>query len=331
MSVIRSTIFLTGANGGLGRALIDRISTSPDSVHYHCIFTVRNGTTATALDEALRGISAEIRPSYEVLKIDLSDLTSVREVAAALGQTWTDSGLDTSFASNYLGQWLLTLLLLQSINRELGRVVVVGGWLHDPLDPANKLNRAFAEAQWHQIITGNITESVEAIVKGKWSASPTGSDPPDPNGFAGIRRYGAAKLCSVMMIIELQRRLDQDPKLNNISLLGVDPGIMPTSIATTGQSWVVKPVFSLIVRIVAWFSPNGALRSPYKSADDVFAAALQREPPIGDKPKGLYLNGVVPKSMSAEAHDEAKRAAVWKASVKYAHLTQSETELLHWE
>ncbi|KAI1262298.1 putative short-chain dehydrogenase [Xylariaceae sp. FL1019] len=355
MSVVKSTIFLTGANGGLARAVIGRISVSPRLAQSHCIYAVRNDAAATALDETLRGMS-EILPSYEVLKIDLSDVASVREGAAAtnakilsgeippikalilcaghreaLGQTWTSSGLDASFASNYLGQWLLTMLLLRGIDREQGRVVVVGGWVHDPLDPRNRLNRAYTDDQWHQIITGDVTESVEAIAKGTWSASPTGSEPPDPRGLAGIRRYGAAKLCSVMMIIELQRRLDQDPKLSNISLLGVDPGIMPTSIATNGQSWVVKPVFSLVLRIVAWFSPNGALRSPYKSASDVLAAALQREPPIGDRPKALYLDGAVPKAMGVEAHDKVKRAAVWEASVKYAHLTRGETELADWE
>jgi NAD(P)-dependent dehydrogenase (short-subunit alcohol dehydrogenase family) len=88
--------------------------------------------------------------------MDLSNLSSVRDTAAAINrrvsageipriealvlnagyretgqQTWTDDGFDTAFASNYLGHWLLTLLLLQSMNFDAGRIVIVGGMVHE--------------------------------------------------------------------------------------------------------------------------------------------------------------------------------------------------------
>ncbi len=43
----------------------------------------------------------------------------------------TDDGLDTTFVANYLGHWLLTLLLLQSIDKESGRIVVIGSFAHE--------------------------------------------------------------------------------------------------------------------------------------------------------------------------------------------------------
>jgi NAD(P)-dependent dehydrogenase (short-subunit alcohol dehydrogenase family) len=46
-------------------------------------------------------------------------------------ENFTDDGFDMSFASNYLGHWLLTLLLLQSIDRECGRIVVLGSITHE--------------------------------------------------------------------------------------------------------------------------------------------------------------------------------------------------------
>lgn len=46
-------------------------------------------------------------------------------------QTWTSDGLDTTFAANYLGHWLLTLLLLQSMDKEGGRIVVLGSQTHE--------------------------------------------------------------------------------------------------------------------------------------------------------------------------------------------------------
>ena len=46
-------------------------------------------------------------------------------------QSWTDDGLDTTFAANYLGHWLLTLLLLESLDKENGRIVVIGSQSHE--------------------------------------------------------------------------------------------------------------------------------------------------------------------------------------------------------
>ena len=46
-------------------------------------------------------------------------------------QSWTDNKLDTTFAANYLGHWLLTLLLLQSMDKEAGRIVLVGSQAHE--------------------------------------------------------------------------------------------------------------------------------------------------------------------------------------------------------
>lgn len=46
-------------------------------------------------------------------------------------RTRTEKGLDIAFASNYLGHWLSVLLLLQSMDQESGRIVVVGSWVHE--------------------------------------------------------------------------------------------------------------------------------------------------------------------------------------------------------
>jgi NAD(P)-dependent dehydrogenase (short-subunit alcohol dehydrogenase family) len=43
----------------------------------------------------------------------------------------TSPAFDTAFASNYLDHWLFTLLLLQSMDRETGRVIIVGGMVHE--------------------------------------------------------------------------------------------------------------------------------------------------------------------------------------------------------
>lgn len=130
---------------------------------------------------------------------------------------------------------------------------------------------------------------------------------------------------------ELQRRFDLDPKLNKISILGVDPGMMPTAITVGNLNWLVRFIFFVVVRVASVISPNGLLRLPHKSAGDVLAAAFETASTIYEHPKSLYLNGNVPKEMSDEAKDMKKRASVWKASLQYTKLRGEETCLADWQ
>ncbi|TVY48341.1 Protochlorophyllide reductase C-like protein [Lachnellula occidentalis] len=361
MTALKGTVLLTGANGGLGSAIVQSITTRPELATYHGVYAVRSLATATLLKSTLQASKSH---PHDILPLDLSELSSVRETAATInakvstgeiprisalilnagyrepqGQTWTESGLDIAFASNYLGQWLLALLLLQSMDWELGRVVIVGGWVHDPLDKANKASGAFEEDQWKEIFADASSETVESVAKGTWSTSH--EDPSkDPRGLSGVRRYGAAKLCIIMMIqeevfantgsVELQRRLNSDPKLSGISVLGVDPGMMPTKITTNTLNWLIRFLIFIVAQVSSWLSPNGMLRLPHKSAGDVLAAALDNGPLHGERPKGLYFNGSEPKEVSVEAKDARKRSIVWKASVEYAGLKEEETYLANW-
>lgn len=42
-----------------------------------------------------------------------------------------NKGIDVTFAANYLGHWLLVLLLLESMDKEHGRIVVIGSQSHE--------------------------------------------------------------------------------------------------------------------------------------------------------------------------------------------------------
>jgi NAD(P)-dependent dehydrogenase (short-subunit alcohol dehydrogenase family) len=153
MTALSGTILLTGANGGLGTAIVDAIVSRPELSGCHGLYAVRDADNATALQCALQ--AGQSHP-HDMLSLDLSDLESVRQFAEAVnaqviagkipriralilnaayrerqGQTRTESGLDIAFATNYLGHWLLVLLLLQSMDHERGRIVVVGSWVHE--------------------------------------------------------------------------------------------------------------------------------------------------------------------------------------------------------
>lgn len=188
---IKGTILVTGANGSLGSALVSRIVSQADLAAYRGVYTVRNAGAAPNLKSALQKGKFIDFHSYDILSLELTNLANVRAVAAAINdrvasgqippiqalvlnagylefstQTWTDDGFDSTFASNYLGHWLLTLLLLQSMDRETGRIVVIGSESHDPHNSKNK--SSFNNEKWMTFIRD---EGCDAIAEGTWSST----------------------------------------------------------------------------------------------------------------------------------------------------------------
>jgi len=233
MSTQKGTILVTGANGGLGCAIVSRLVSAPNLRAYHGIFTVRNSDSAPALDAAL----ASATSSHEKVLLDLSRLGNVREVAAAINakvqagtippisaiilnagyeeydtQRWNEDGLEMTFVVNYLGHWLLTMLLLQSMDGETGRVVWISSWsqkqvalfvvevlfstdseLKSPEDPHHNLNESYKEENYKTMIT---TDDLEPIAEGTWSATADEKT----LWMSAYRRYGASKMCGVSMM-----------------------------------------------------------------------------------------------------------------------------------
>ncbi|KAI1171173.1 putative short-chain dehydrogenase [Nemania sp. FL0916] len=349
MAGAKGTILITGANGGLGLAMARHIVSQPELAAYHGLYTVRNASTATELQSTTSNAVVG-RHTCEILSLDLTRLGDVRKVAAAINahvaagdlppiralilnagylefteQTWTDDGFDTSFAATYLGHWLLTLLLLQSIDQDRGRVVVITSAAHDTQDVRNNAGGQYLEKKWHTIFH----DSTEPIAKGTWSTTKE-----DPSFKGGYRRYGASKLCQTMMVPELQRRIDQDPVLKNIAVLAIDPGSTPTGITRRGD-WRITALWTYVmpwlVVILTWLWPNGTCRTTKKSARDIMSAALDSNHVLDEQPKGLYLDGELRREPAAEVRDPRKREILWKDTSKYTQLKEGETALVRWK
>lgn len=153
MGIGKGTVLITGANGGLGSAIARQVTSQPEFAEYHGLYAVRDASSAPTLQSIL---SKNPSHSHDVMSLDLSDLDSVRQAAKTINervtaeiipsirvlilnagfqdfgkQIWTDDGLDVTFTVNYLGHWLLTLLLLQSMDKNSGRIVLVGSQSHE--------------------------------------------------------------------------------------------------------------------------------------------------------------------------------------------------------
>jgi len=346
MAITKGTILITGANGGLGSAIVKQIASQPELSAYHGLYTVREATSALSLGSALAGSPSH---THDVLPLDLANLDNVRETAGAINsriaageilpiralilnagfqdfgkQAWTDDGLDQTFMANYLGHWLLTMLLLKSMDKDSGRIVLLGSQSHDPYDKRNERTKAFVNEKFKTIIHDEA--NFEAIAKGKWSSAHE-----DPSYRSGFRRYGAAKLFLIMMMHELQHRMNQDPVLKNVCILGIDPGTMSTGLQRHAP-WVIRVViFQIIYPLIAMLLPNGPVRTTQKSASDILQAAFESNEVLGPFPKDLYFNGTEPLETSDESRDPRKRDLVWKESVRYACLKEGETILINWQ
>ncbi|KAI1475541.1 putative short-chain dehydrogenase [Daldinia eschscholtzii] len=345
MNIVKGTILVTGANGGLGSAIAKELTSQPKYSGYHDLLVVRDATRASALKSVLSKTSH----SHDIVSLDLTNLDNVRQVAETINarvatgeipliqtlilnagfqdfgkQVWTEDGFDVTFSANYLGHWLLTLLLLKSMDKGSGRIVVVGSQSHDPYDERNDSTQAFADEKHKTFV--NDQASFAAIAKGTWSSAQE-----DPSWKGGFRRYGASKLFLIMMIHELQRRMNSDPVLKNVCILGVDPGTMTTGLQRHASWFIRVLVFQIIYPIIAFLMPNGPVRTTQQSASRILHAGLESSPELGESPKGLYfINGALLET-SAESRDARKRDLVWKESVKYTHLEEGETTLRDWQ
>ena len=137
------TFFVTGANSGIGRALVEAIAARGCNV-----------VLATRSEEQTTPVLQEIQSRYPAARlqwvhIDVSDLTSVRRAAEAFLATGqpidvlvnnagiagtrrlSKDGFDITYATNHIGPFLLTNLLLPKLRESpQGRVVNVASAAH---------------------------------------------------------------------------------------------------------------------------------------------------------------------------------------------------------
>lgn len=215
MSAQKGTIICTGTNGGLGSAFVRALAASPEGSQYRAIYTVRNPSTASDLNAALR--SAPKTHHSETLALNLASLKDVRSVAESINarvtsgelppiralvlnaafqdanaltkqpQSFTAEGHEMTFGVNYLANFLFVLLVLKSMDPECGRIVLVSSWTHNSYDNRNDSIAIFKDEKYKVMF-----ENTEGLAKGIVY---------DDDGYkGGMRRYGASKLALVMFL-----------------------------------------------------------------------------------------------------------------------------------
>jgi len=312
-----STILITGGHGGIGFECVRQLAAEG-------VDLLLAGRNPTHLEQAASSIRSGASVKVATVKMDVSSLTSIREAAAQCRQmmesgeisrlqailcnagatfrgnpTYTEDGYELTFATNYLGHFLLVQLLLDSLEED-GRVVFTASGTHDP-DTADG-----------KFIGRAVRPDAFALAK-------TGLDGSRP--LPGGTRYTTSKLCTLLHAYELDRRMKAAGL--NISSIAYDPG----AIAETGLLRDLPgPARAMIgSRPIRWLMRRMGLtlgdlvQSGHALADIATATDFR---------SGRYYqwkNGVlVERRSAAMSYDEQLAQALWRDSKKLAGVNSDE-------
>jgi NAD(P)-dependent dehydrogenase (short-subunit alcohol dehydrogenase family) len=231
------TVVVTGANSGIGLVAARELARKGARV----VLAVRD--TAKGEDAA-----ASIPGTTEVRRLDLADLTSVREFAAtwegdldvlvnnagvmAVPERRTADGFELQLGTNHLGHFALTNLLLPQIR---DRVVTVASTAHR----AGKID--LEDLNWQRRRYQ------------RWPA------------------YGQSKLANLLFTLELQRRLNLAG--SDVRALAAHPGYAATNLQSRSENAINQLVMAVGNRLIAQSDEMGALPTLYAVTQDLPGAS----------------------------------------------------------
>lgn len=233
-------VIVTGANAGIGKATAAKLADKGATVVLACRSKERG-------ESALSELSCVNGRCFALMHLDLADLDSIRAFAAAFAERYgrldvlinnagilggrralTKQGFEMAFGVNYLGAFLLTMLLLPLLEQsEQGRVVmmtsVAHGWVDVRFDDLNYTH-----------------------------------------GYNRFLAYGHSKLCNLLFARALTQKLRA--RGSRVTINAVHPGIVATDIVVnrvTGRfRWVAD-----LMRLFFLSCDEGAETSVYLASE----------------------------------------------------------------
>jgi NAD(P)-dependent dehydrogenase (short-subunit alcohol dehydrogenase family) len=271
------SVIVTGANSGIGAAAARALA----SVGARVVLAVRS------LDKG-RAAAATMPGETEVRELDLANLASVREFAAAWdGEidllinnagvmapplTRTADGFELQFGTNHLGHFALTNLLLEHVT---GRVVTVSSTAH-----------RFGRIDFEDL---------------NWERKP----------YNAWRAYGQSKLANLLFTAELQRRLTAAG--SDVLATAAHPGYAATNLQSHSQRRSLDLLMAISNRLFAQDENGGALPTLYAAVADIPGNSFAG-------PGGFMERRGAPKLVdrSGAARDMDVARRLWEVSEKLA-------------
>jgi NAD(P)-dependent dehydrogenase (short-subunit alcohol dehydrogenase family) len=265
------TFVITGANSGIGLEAARALGAAGAHVVVACRGTAK-GEHAVA----------DLVGDFDVRRLDLADLASVRAFAAeldgdvdvlidnagvmAVPRAKTADGFELQLGTNHLGHFALAGLLLPRIR---DRVVTIASQAHR----TGRINFGDLQSERHYQ---------------RWIA------------------YGQSKLANLLFMMELQRRLDAAG--SPLRSVAAHPGYSATNLQSHTQS-IQDQLMGIANRLIAQSAAMGALPTLYAATVDLPGAAY-----VG--PDGLFEQRGHPKlvDMSGAAKDADTARRLWEVS-----------------
>jgi len=331
-----NTIIITGANGSLAIPTVDHLlQRSPDST---LVLTVRDTSDGDVNTSALRSVVAK-HPGARVSirELDLGHLPAVHDFArgiaaeiskgslpqlsAIVGTAYywnlvgplelTDDGYEKTIQVSYLSHFALVLRLIKSFRPEGGRIILFTSDGHEP--GKNGLEKI------PPAISADPTQ-LDLLVKPAEDASP------DALGH-GFHRYANSKLALVMFTHALNRRLQRDAQLKNITTVVMNPGNLADSralLVNTPRKLIILSKFVLRPLRPLFSMMDPTARTSATAGIDVARLATNEAHP-GERG---YFTLLTPDQGSKESRDETTQDALWSKSVQWVGLTSQDTPLV---
>ncbi|GAB2869397.1 oxidoreductase [Streptomyces deserti] len=268
------TVVVTGANSGIGRTTADALARAGA----HVVLAVRDV-------ERGRAAAATVHGSTEVRRLDLADLSSVREFAEdwqgplhvlinnagvmMIPRQRTRDGFEMQFGTNHLGHFALTNLLLPHIT---DRVVTVSSGAH----------------RW-----GGVTIDFDDLDL--------------TSGYTPQRAYAQSKLANLLFTLELQRRLTEAG--SSVRALAAHPGYAATNLQSHAANPVLRAFMRFGNRVVAQDDRAGALPTLYAATQDLPGASYVGPDGFGEMRGRPTLVG-----RTRAASDPAAARRLWRVS-----------------
>jgi len=265
------TFVVTGANSGIGLEAARALGAAGARVVVACR-DIAKGEHAVA----------ELDGDFDVRRLDLADLSSVRAFASeldgdvdvlinnagvmAVPRSTTADGFETQLGTNHLGHFALTGLLLGRIG---DRVMTVSSGAH-----------RFGRMNFGDLMSERHYQ--------RWMA------------------YGQSKLANLLFMQELQRRLDAAG--SPLRSVGAHPGYAATNLQFHTQS-IQDQLMGLGNHLFAQSAAMGALPTLYAATEDIPGGSY-----VG--PDGVLEQRGHPQlvGMSGAARDEESARRLWEVS-----------------
>ncbi|KAI1474386.1 NAD(P)-binding protein [Daldinia eschscholtzii] len=324
------TIIITGANGSVAIPAVHRLLTKyPD---YTAVLTVRNTENTDPNTNKLRETIAKFpNAKTSIRQLDLADLTAVHSFANTIATEisekklpplasivcnayywnltqdpeFTADGVEKVIQVNHISHVAIILRLLGSFRPEGGRIVLFTSNAH--YHGKNGL------AKYPPAIPDDLDSLLKAT--------------PDPDKLAGgMHIYGNSKLAILMWGYALNRHLEKDEKLRNITAVIIDPGNLTDSRALrTNTPLFLRVVQRLILQpmrpLIRLTDPS--YRSVAEAGVDVIDLATNSVYP-GERG---YLLTLKKERSSPDSYNEDKQEKLWVKSAEWAKIGKEETAI----